>query len=282
MKKVIALILTLCTLLCTLTACHSRRNKYGTEDTDTGITEAETDEPFDPYVAHIYGENPYAGMTKSDLEKLYWDYATTETNDSNYNTPYYFVLNCQSGGQAFNKMTGEVVQLCKDPLCDHKECVYSENVTIRTTTVTKDAIYFLLKDVVVGKANLYTADYNFDNVKKLYTWTLSDAPQTIYGYDDKLYYSAPYRDNKETTERVYVFDCAEKKVSLLDVDSDVKNESFIIMSDHYIYYMTYNETNQGDYVRRYDLLTGEDLRDTCVRITHGKRRYESYPPVCRV
>ena len=112
MKKVIALILTFCTLLCTLTACHSCRSNYLPKDTDTEADTSTGNAENIGVSRYVHGENPYAGMTAEELKDLYF---STESNSS-FATPYYFLLEPYAlGVTVFSKLTGEIVTLCKDP-----------------------------------------------------------------------------------------------------------------------------------------------------------------------
>ena len=271
MKKAITLLLTLCTLLCTLTACHSRRDdiieKYSDTESSTvesdGTDEAFTDDmtiPEDLREASVslFHGNPYAGMTKQELEELYRQSYTVSNEKEWKNTPYYYIYETTEGGSAFSKLTGEVVQLCKDPLCDHTECIFSTGV-IRGLTVSEDRVYFLMDDPAKHNAVLYEADFAFDHLAKLYTWAeRMDKPDDIFYHNGKLYYWGAYRAKGETQKRVFVFDIEQKQVSLLEDGDEPRFKHFSFIQGPYLYYPTYNENNDGSFFRRYDLDTGED------------------------
>ena len=73
--------------------------------------------------------NPYEGWTAEELYASFMaDREKSGINNVNGrfgNTPYYVILDVQYGGYMFSKLTGQVVQICKDPLCDHKTCIFN-------------------------------------------------------------------------------------------------------------------------------------------------------------
>ena len=73
--------------------------------------------------------NPYEGWTAEELYASFMkEEARSETYESAYyfyNTPYYVLFDVQYGGQMFSKLTGQVIQICKDPICDHESCIFS-------------------------------------------------------------------------------------------------------------------------------------------------------------
>ena len=72
--------------------------------------------------------NPYEGMTAEEL------YASFEQDRERsvvnglmlnaHNTPYYILLDIRKGGKMFSKLTGQVMSICKDPLCQHTDCIF--------------------------------------------------------------------------------------------------------------------------------------------------------------
>ncbi len=271
MKKTIAFILTLCTLLCTLTACHSRRNdiieKYSDTESSTvesdGTDEAFTDDmtiPEDIREASVsfYHGNPYANMTKQELEELYQQTHNVSYEEEVNNTPYYYIFYGGEGGRAFSKLTGEMVPLCKDPLCDHTQCPFS-SCRMASLAVSESKVYVLVQYTSKENVVLYEADLSFDHLSILYTWPMTDMPGNLYYHNGKLYYAAPYRVKGKTQQRVFVFDIEQKQVALLEEGDEPRFKHFDFVAGRYLYYTTYNEDNDGSYFRRYDLDTGEDI-----------------------
>ena len=263
MKKTIALILTLCTLLCTLTACKSRRSKYLPKDTGTE-TDTSTGDVGDAKVSrYIHGDNPYAGMTAEELKDLYF---STESNSS-FATPYYFLLEPYAlGVTVFSKLTGEIMTLCKDPLCDHKNCTFSK--PIYGLTVTEDRIITVQSSN--GVTEMYSYDYNFNDAKKLMTWSSAeDGPldYLLYYWEGKLYYQLHYRMNGETVERTCVFDLKSNTQSWLEPEETMHISHMWEVYDGYLYYWRTGSASTW----RYDLKTGEDI---CVLVAEDILNYE--------
>lgn len=233
-----------------------------TQPAETG-GEASTDVPVTPPARDLtftYG-NPYEGMTKEDLVKLYNESSVLYTTGCGNNTPYYYIYRMMNGGLAFSKLTGDIVTLCKDPLCSHEKCAFPSTGSLDAMVVAEDKIYYAVSDLTANLCTLYESDLHFDHIVKLTTWIDEDAPQHIFCYDGKIYYLAPYRHNGQTEKKVYVFDTDSKKTSLLEGEDENKFKNFSCVSGQYLYYLTQNRDNAGDFIRRYDLVTGED---TCV------------------
>ena len=271
MKKAIALILTLCTLVCTLTACHSCRSNYLPKDTDTSPDGTETSENMkvpgiypededDVFIEHVWGTNPYEGMTPAELVDLYNDWYMPNYSGSNTaNTPYYYIINSgYPGCRAFSKLTGEFCNLCKDPLCTHEKCIFCEDNSIVCiiTAPDTDTLFMLIHNGSSDKVTLYSFTYQMDNAKALYTWSnYTDAPQRLYYYDHCLYYSGSYRHNNETVNKVYVMNLNTLEVSLLEGEDENKFRRMNLINGQYLYYTPENDSS----LRRYDLKTGEDI-----------------------
>ena len=288
MKKTIALILTLCTLLCTLTACHSRRDYYQSLASGTGDNSGQaTREPIIEIVTNESGEavttpdgepvteiitepvtlphsgspiepsvgvNPYVGMTGGELKDLYFDSFRAQVYDTNLNTPYYYILKNIGGVIAFNKLTGDITTLCKDPLCDHKSCVYGKK--LHCVLVSEDRLY-TVSDYGDG-IGLFSFDYQFNDPKKLLMWdNEEDAPidDNIFYWNGKLYYKVYYLVNGETLQRVRVYDVASGKDNWLEPDKTMHFDNLRLVYEGYLYYW-----RTGDHsIWRYDLRTGEDI-----------------------
>ncbi|MBR5124474.1 MAG: hypothetical protein IKU90_05020, partial [Clostridia bacterium] len=144
MKKSIAIVLSVLSILTVLASCNRRdqyRDPVGTEtnaEITSPTTNAVTDQPDNP--DETTGQetesgttpvnpgnppspegtgNPYAGMSKDDLLALYQQTSerATLSSDMVINTPYYYLF-CRdtygTGGKAYSKLTGKVVTLCKE------------------------------------------------------------------------------------------------------------------------------------------------------------------------
>ena len=78
--------------------------------------------------------NPYEGWTADELYASFMEdqerSVYNNTNDIFGNTPYYVILDVQYGGSMFSKLTGQVVKICKDPLCDHEDCIFSNSTVL--------------------------------------------------------------------------------------------------------------------------------------------------------
>ena len=263
MKKVIALILTLCTLLCTLTACKSRREniieKYSDTDAEsdtlTGTSETGTD-TTPGRKSYYHGENPYAGMTPEELTDLYWDnFRINIQNNVSWNTPYYVIHIGEEKTSAFSKLTGEIVSLCKDPLCDHKDCLFGRGMY--GFAVAEDRIYAIMK-TKDGKYVMYSFDYSFNDPQELYTWTnKNDLPidSRIFYTNGKLYYAANYVVDKKAVMRVKVFDTATNTDSWLTAEDDDRISHFYGVYEDYAYYRRPSSSD----IWRLNLNTGEDV-----------------------
>ena len=73
--------------------------------------------------------NSYEGWTAEELYASFMEdqerSVYNNVNDMFGNTPYYVILDVRDGGSMFSKLTGQVVKICKDPICDHKTCMFN-------------------------------------------------------------------------------------------------------------------------------------------------------------
>ncbi|MBQ5886668.1 MAG: hypothetical protein IIW82_03345, partial [Clostridia bacterium] len=94
--------------------------------------------------------NPYEGWTAEELYASFMEdqerSVYNNINESYGNTPYYVILDARDGGHMFSKLTGQVVMICKDPICDHESCIFS-NYTSRLLScqVVDDRCYVVVK-----------------------------------------------------------------------------------------------------------------------------------------
>lgn len=231
------------------------------------MTEIVTESMTSPHSGHTddpaAGGNPYAGMTTDELIDLYYDnYRNAAFEEqSSRNTPFYYILDIASGGRAYSKLTGEVVTLCKDPLCDHSGCCFRGDTTIEQTLCADGRVYMMVKrysyslEVPMSETFiLYSFDYTMNDVKLIGTWVGEDAPAMLSFYDGNLYYAGYYRRDGETERRVFILDPATGKSSLFEPPEENKYGSYRTVSGQYLYYQDmYNAS-----IWRHDLVTGED------------------------
>ncbi|MBO5042108.1 MAG: hypothetical protein J6D87_04000 [Clostridia bacterium] len=293
MKRIIAILLAILTVTAVFASC-SRREQFRPTDTDAPTGEQTTvagqtdgNDPNDTNPADTSQDsgdvttttppdipigdpstgdaengkitgNPYEGWTK---EELYASFLKEEEravyNKALYhfdNTPYYVILDVQYGGYMFSKLTGQVMQICKDPICDHEDCIFGNHTTqLLSCQVVDDRIYIVVDGVKEGgNINyMYSFDLLMDDPKLVCEWT--DSPQNIYIYKDKVYYITELKmDNGQYGYDTMVYDMKEKNTSPL-------REKTIpcIASWHEGTYVWYTPREDGS-LRRYNLDTGED------------------------
>ena len=99
--------------------------------------------------------NPYEGMTAEEL------YASFEQDRQRsvvnglmlnaHNTPYYILLDARKGGKMYSKLTGQVMTICKDPLCQHTDCIFGTyTASAGDVQVSGDRIYIWLARTNTG------------------------------------------------------------------------------------------------------------------------------------
>ena len=136
--------------------------------------------------------NPNEGWTKEELYASFQQESEHSVYNNEYgffgNTPYYVILDVQHGGYMFSKLTGEVVSLCKDPLCEHNTCIFSHNTLFhRTCQVVDDRIYLVVLDAIGMRYVLYSFDLLMNDPKLICEW--KDAPDNATVYEGKVYYN---------------------------------------------------------------------------------------------
>ena len=162
--------------------------------------------------------NPYEGWT---AEQLYASFMEDQersvynnVNDMFGNTPYYVILDVQYGGYMFSKLTGQVVQICKDPICDHKTCIFNHRTSwMRSCQVVDDRCYLAVEGY---KGDIYTCSlYSFDllmnDARLICEWKDMDCPDSIYVYQGKIYYDAEIKfDDGQYGNVTMVYDMKEQ------------------------------------------------------------------------
>lgn len=280
--RVLSLLLLCMVLLSSLaafTGCH-RRDKYAQETETDPVTDPVSEQESGTVIEETYrhGVNPYEGMTPQDLVDLYrgGQVVNMTNNGLPCNTPYYYVSDVQNGGSAFNKLTGEIVRLCKDPLCRHDlDCPFAYSNSMRCMAVSEDRIYAIMSGAayvndgqgVESAYRLFSFTYSFDEPRLLHTWSQSaDVPYYIFPWDGKLYYMSYLRQDGETQHTLFVLDPETGKTAPFETDNESVAHETIGMVGKYLFYNTRN--SETDAVRRLDMETGEDIRAVARSVVH--------------
>lgn len=242
-------IVTMIILLCLFTSCNRRSQYAEMTETETnivsenGTTDTISGEGTDsrPNSGGLYGN--------VDLKLLYQDYKNTyvEPNTNIVNTVYYIIMSADNGGRAYSKRTGEIIPLCKDPICDHQSCIFDGRATIVDYVVSENRIYLLMDKL--EKYALYSFDLQMDDVQLMAEWDILDQPSSFYYYDNKIYYRAMYLDG-EPVATTFVMDVDRGEAELL-WGTD-RFDAICGGFDSQIYY----QTNGSLY--SYNLLTKQD------------------------
>ncbi len=184
-------------------------------ETSAGTTDSAIQDP--PANTPIQGEgNPYEGKTKEELMAMY-ENASEWAWGTGFNTPYYVILHNQihNGCQAFNRLTGQIESLCREPLCNHEACVFKRNTRIEALTVTDGRIYMVISEPVTddeqlkNQISLYSFDLMFSDPKLIREWgTTGDGPQNniLLDYGGKLLYVDNYYRDGEVIPTTFVMD----------------------------------------------------------------------------
>lgn len=233
MKKSIAIVLAVLSILTVLASCNRRdqyRDPVGTEtnaETTTSTTNAVTDQPVDP--DETTGQdtesgttpiipnnppspegtgNPYAGMSKDDLLALYQQTPerATYASDQIINTPYYYICTLyKPGGWAYSKLTGKYVTLCKELACRHDDCVFSGQP--EECFIIGDRIYLTIRDGFNDWFRLYSFNYMLDDAELIYEWSYADNTCSFGVYDGKIYMASNVlSDSDDVRKSLFVLD----------------------------------------------------------------------------
>ena len=235
-------------------------NQSGGDVTDSDTT-APPDHPIvtPPLVGGITEKttgNPYEGWTKEQLYASFQQESERSVYNNEYgffgNTPYYVILDVQHGGYMFSKLTGEVVSLCKDPLCEHNTCIFSHNTLYhRVCQVVDDRIYLVVLDAIGMRYVLYSFDLLMNDPKLICEW--KDAPDNATVYEGKVYYNTRLKtDDGKTVYSGMVYDIREKTTTPLWEDR--RDCNAIRYDGDSIWYTPRNDGS----LRRFDRVTGED------------------------
>ena len=275
-NRIITIILSVLMLASAFASC-SRRDQFRPPETDVptaeqttgdqttgagqpndatadGTTDSSVQEP--PVNQPIRGEgNPYEGKTKEELLAMF-ENASKWSLGVGFNTPYYVILDSHihNGGQAYSRLTGQVVTLCQDALCTHETCVFKKNTSITALTVTDDRIYVSISETVSGreelqhKLSLYSFDLTFRDPKLVRDWGLSgDGPQNniLLGYGGKILYVDNYYRDGKAVSTTYMLD-PETGTSELLWGEELFASVWDIEGD-YVYYQDTNRRTVSRY-----------------------------------
>ena len=205
--------------------------------------------------------NPYEGWTAEELYASFMEdrerSVYNETIAKGYclgNTPYYVILGLRDGGYMFSKLTGQVVKICKDPICDHEMCIFNQGTTpmLLLCQVSDDRIYIAMYQNKENKTVMYSFDLLMNDPKRL--GEIEDSPMDMYLFVNKVYYitTVPMVGGLYA-KSVMVYDLDEKRVSPLWED-DIYRDNICFANE----YVWYTLTASGS-LHRYNLNTGEDV-----------------------
>ena len=231
MKRIIAILLAFITVTAVFASC-SRRDQFRPPETDAPAGE-QTTVAGQPDVNHPTDTNPNGGDVTGPntsipdipvgdpstgdaengkitgnpyedwtAEQLYASFMEDQEksiynnkNDIFGNTPYYVILDVQYGGSMFSKLTGQVVKICKDPLCDHEDCIFSNStVLMRSCQVVDDRCYVVVTRSKEGIRTtcMYSFDLLMTDAKLVCEWSGADSPKKVYIYT-KISFTIPSR-----------------------------------------------------------------------------------------
>lgn len=263
MKKSIAIVLAVLSILTVLASCNRRdqyRDPVGTDtntETTTPTTNAVTDQPTDP--DETTGQdtesgttpiipdnppspegtgNPYAGMSKDDLLALYQQTPerATYSSDQVINTPYYYIFHLyKPGGLAYSKLTGKYVTLCKELACRHDDCMFSGQP--EECFIIGDRIYLTIRDDFDEWFRLYSFNYMLDDAELIYEWSYADQTCSFGVYDGKIYMASNVlSDNDDVRKSLFVLDPVQKTYDYALGEDFIFWACGIGLSDGCIYY----------------------------------------------
>lgn len=162
--------------------------------------------------------NPYEGWTAEQLYASFMeDQERSVYNNINGtfgNTPYYVILDVRNGGSMFSKLTGQVVQICKDPLCDHKTCIFNHHTSrMISCQVVDDRCYLAVggSEGDISMCSIYSFDLLMNDAQLVYELQGTDCPDSVCVYQGKIYYDAETKfDDGQYGNITMVYDMKEK------------------------------------------------------------------------
>jgi hypothetical protein len=236
-----------------LSACN-RRDLYKEPET-TGDTDVVTNEiQTDDFTPNTDTGSPYQNMSEEELEALFFETPNRAqlSTDHAFNTPYYFILSTSTfgtGGQAYSKLTGNMITLCKDLTCSHKgddPCLYKG--LIQECVVVGNRIYILVNNFR-GEYLLYSVNLQLDDTKLVYKWSDTENIDNLCSYNGKIYMTGYVMENGlNIMLSMFIFDPL-KKTYTTAVETDFMFQAGSII-DGVLYY-----TNQDGSLWQYDIET---------------------------
>ena len=259
MRKTTAVIGGIIMIIAVLASCGRRDQYRDPADTDASasetVTEAQTDKAPGTISVQLTEGTPYEAMSPEELLTLYnqaSDYTRLST-DIVVDTPYYYIF-CPTfgtGGQAYSKLTGNVVTLCKDLTCSHKgddSCLYKGQVD--ECVVLGDRIY-LLMNMFDGSYRLYSFNLMLDDVKEVCVWNESDSPDRFAIYNGKIYMIGSIVTEDESVKRsLFVFDPSNNTCTAAPVNGLTFQSGWVL--ENHLYYTVSNGA-----LWQYDIDTAE-------------------------
>ena len=254
MKK-LSILLAIVSLMIVVTACN-RRDKYrnpeltGSEEVSSGtVTGADSDTNLPQ------GEgNPYQNMTAEELLTLYQEtpeHSRISTPHA-FDTPYYYIFasdTAYTGGQAYSKLTGQIVTLCKDMTCSHKgedSCLFKDEIA--ECFVMGNRVYILVSSISAGY-KLYSLNLMLDDVELIYEWENTDSPSRFSTYNGKIYMmGSMVSEDQNVTRALFVLNPQTKTCAF------AMEEHFTFQSGSFINGILYY-TNQDGSLWQCDIAT---------------------------
>lgn len=243
------LVICLLSLIIILPACNRRQEYTHYEETTIPVVTGEGGDSEESETT-INNEFPYSNISSGDLLSLYNEYKSiyVEPNISAINTPYYIIISAKNGGAAYSKANAEIVPLCKDPLCNHKNCIYKDYVTIVDYEVSDDRIYLLVNSFY--RYELYSFDFWMNDIKKVADWEIEDLPTCLHYYEGQIYYQAFYLHEKEPILTTFMLNTDNGDKTLLW--GTERFDAIVGGYENRLYYKSHGS------IYSYDLLTKKD------------------------
>lgn len=233
MKKALLITLAAALLVSSFASCTNRRDEI--KENQTHETETSIETTDGSYADGSF----YAGMSQDDFLSLYGEEQfTMKSYREVINTPYYYIFTTGfiPGGQVFNKLTNSMESMCKDPFCDHTDCIFSaEQKSCEEYLVYKDRIYMLVSTQGVGPYYLYSMDLLLQDLRLDFEFPgtlegqdasgqsgISRGIRECFFYEDAMYCSDIYLDaDGIISPTLYKLDLKTKEYGILLEDTYV-------------------------------------------------------------
>ncbi len=120
--------------------------------------------------------------------------------------------------RVFNKLTGNITMLCPDPLCNHKNCAWSQMFDVVFTNETH--IYFACGEY--GPQRLFRSDLERNHVEDVGCSLNDGADTVVYAKGDLVYLMhLDYVEGSAGRCTYGVFDCGTKEFTRLSGEDEV-------------------------------------------------------------